>query len=221
MVVSYVVEESSSLTIPDIVICPFNRLNRSYLAAHNLTNEMIRYIQLSFGTSNLYDYQFRTDWASQLKNETQQKLNLFLRNTKMDFKKFIDLASVACNAVIQYCLHPQLGRYDCCATSLVQMTSLGKCYRILGTSQIAAGQAYGLKLMVSLPYEVYTPAANSLHNDGIAVKLVERGRGIDYDLKFISAGVHAVMPLHAVKYDFMNDPPRFERYLCHTVVFLL
>jgi hypothetical protein len=63
-------------------------------------------------------------------------------------------------------------------------------------------------------------------NDGIAVmyvmgrvimptnaqllpfRLVERGMGIGHDLSFIPSGVHAIIPLSATRYEFINDPPR-------------
>lgn len=39
-------------------------------------------------------------------------------------------------------------------------------------------------------------------------RLVERGMGIGHDLSFIPAGVHAIIPLSATRYEFINDPPR-------------
>jgi len=47
-------------------------------------------------------------------------------------------------------------------------------------------------------------------NDGILVKLAEPNHGIDHDITFIPAGTHAIMPLSATLYDFINDPPRYS-----------
>lgn len=47
-------------------------------------------------------------------------------------------------------------------------------------------------------------------NDGILVKLAEPNHGIDHDITFIPAGTHAIMPLSATVYDFINDPPRYS-----------
>lgn len=90
------------------------------------------------------------------------------------------------------------------------MTSAGKCFRLPGGEQISDGFGYGLKLMITLPKHLYNPGANQMLNDGIVVKLAEPGHGVDHDLTFISSGVHAIMPLSATQYEFMNDPPRYS-----------
>ncbi|VDM44182.1 unnamed protein product [Toxocara canis] len=81
------------------------------------------------------------------------------------------------------------------------------------TKQIQEGDGfgYGARFVIKLPNHLYNPGVNQMLNDGIAVKLAERSRGIDHDLTFIPSGVHAIMPLSATKYEFMNDPPR---YMC-------
>uniref|UniRef100_A0AC35FL62 Uncharacterized protein n=1 Tax=Panagrolaimus sp. PS1159 TaxID=55785 RepID=A0AC35FL62_9BILA len=90
------------------------------------------------------------------------------------------------------------------------MTSAGKCFRLPGGEQISDGFGHGLKLIITLPKSLYNPGANQMLNDGIAVKLAEPGHGVDRDLMFISSGVHAIMPLSATHYEFMNDPPRYS-----------
>lgn len=54
--------------------------------------------------------------------------------------------------------------------------------------------------------------------------------GVDYDLSFVPTGVHSIIALKAVKYEFKNVPPRFScndkvnksysRLLCVEVSFL-
>jgi hypothetical protein len=64
-------------------------------------------------------------------------------------------------------------------------------------------------------------------NDGILVKLAERGKGIDHDMlvkrdeeagkyhslynsrSFVPAGVHAIFPLTATRFEFKHYPPHF------------
>uniref|UniRef100_A0A1I7WNT1 PBPe domain-containing protein n=1 Tax=Heterorhabditis bacteriophora TaxID=37862 RepID=A0A1I7WNT1_HETBA len=47
------------------------------------------------------------------------------------------------------------------------------------------GFGYGERIVINLPQHLYNPGANQMLNDGIAVKLAERGKGIDNDLTFI------------------------------------
>lgn len=64
--------------------------------------------------------------------------------------------------------------------------------------------------MITLPKHLYNPGVNQMLNDGIIVKLTEPNHGIDHDITFIPAGTHAIMPLSATLYDFINDPPRYS-----------
>ena len=42
--------------------------------------------------------------------------------------------------------------------------------------------------MINLPKHLYHAGSNQMLNDGIALKLATRGKGIDNDLTFIPAG---------------------------------
>lgn len=77
------------------------------------------------------------------------------------------------------------------------------------------GFSYGLQIVIKIPEHLYNSGINQMLNNGVAVKLAERNRGVDHDLSFIPSGVHAIMPLKAIKYEFINDPPRYE---CQSVV---
>jgi hypothetical protein len=68
------------------------------------------------------------------------------------------------------------------------MTSAGKCFRIPGDDQKGDGFGYGTRIVIRLPHQLYNPGVNQMLNDGIAVKLAERNRGIDHDLTFIPSG---------------------------------
>ncbi|MCP3665521.1 MAG: amiloride-sensitive sodium channel family protein, partial [Gammaproteobacteria bacterium] len=47
VVVSYMVSDNKSLVLPDIVICPFNRFNQSFLDEYNVTEDIANYMELS------------------------------------------------------------------------------------------------------------------------------------------------------------------------------
>lgn len=68
------------------------------------------------------------------------------------------------------------------------MTSAGKCFRIPGAVQEGDGFGYGIRVVIRLPHKLYNPGVNQMLNDGVAVKLAERNRGIDHDLTFIPNG---------------------------------
>lgn len=89
------------------------------------------------------------------------------------------------------------------------MTSVGRCFRIPGFNQTARGYGFGVGLVIEIPWTLYTPSINQINDNGIVIKLAEKEKGLDYDLKLIPTGTHTIMPLRATLYDFMNDPPRY------------
>lgn len=58
----------------------------------------------------------------------------------------------------------------------------GKCFRILGEEQRNDGHGHAQRIIVRLPTKLYNPAPNQMMNEGILVKLAERGKGIDHDM---------------------------------------
>ncbi len=79
-----------------------------------------------------------------------------------------------------------------------------------GPQTVPGFNANRARVILSIPRHLYSSPINQWLTDGIVVKLPQEGRGIDTDLTFIPVGVHAIMPLRATKYEFMNDPPRYE-----------
>lgn len=60
-----------------------------------------------------------------------------------------------------------------------------------------------MTIVIHVPGSEYlSPGKNNLHNIGVSIKLAEAGKGLDFDLTFVPAGVHALMPLRATKYVF-------------------
>ena len=60
--------------------------------------------------------------------------------------------------------------------------------------QTASGFGYGERVIISLPKNLYHAGSNQMLNDGIALKLATRGKGIDNDLTFIPAGRQITYP---------------------------
>jgi hypothetical protein len=73
-----------------------------------------------------------------------------------------------------------------------------------------AGFGYGNRVHVRLPHEHYQAGFNQILANGVAIKLMEHGRGANTDLVFVPSGVHAVVSLKATKYEFINDQPRYQ-----------
>ena len=51
---------------------------------------------------------------------------------------------------------------------------------------------------------------NILHNEGVAVKIAEKKKGLNFDVTFVPPGVHALIPLRAMRLEFMNKPPSYS-----------
>lgn len=119
--------------------------------------------------------------------------------------------TVPCDAVIRYCAN-RLSVENCCATATMLLTPLGQCYRIPGINQDSSGFGYGLSIALYPPNDKARVASayNILHNEGIGLKLAEQKKGLTYDVTFVPPGVHALVPLRAVKFEFMNTSPNYE-----------
>uniref|UniRef100_A0AC34GMQ5 Uncharacterized protein n=1 Tax=Panagrolaimus sp. ES5 TaxID=591445 RepID=A0AC34GMQ5_9BILA len=205
VVVSYFVAEAhQNLELPDIIICPFNRFNRTYLDNLNITGDLAQYLELAFPGPAMFKFQepIQQRVQSDVDKHDAVIAEIIKNMGNMSFSSFMKKASIKCEAFFQ--------NTEVCKTATELMTSAGKCFRLPGGEQISDGFGYGLKLMITLPKHLYNPGANQMLNDGIVVKLAEPGHGVDHDLTFISSGVHAIMPLSATQYEFMNDPPRYS-----------
>uniref|UniRef100_A0A914XR84 Uncharacterized protein n=1 Tax=Plectus sambesii TaxID=2011161 RepID=A0A914XR84_9BILA len=208
VVVSYIQESVNKLSLPDVVVCPFNRFNHSFLEEHNVSAGLAQYLELSFPSPVPHSFQKHL-YLETIKNIDRFEYELeqlLARMGNITYTEFIHRASLHCSAFFDETQFP------ICDNLTEIMTSAGKCFRIPGADQEGDGFGYGIRVVIRLPHRLFNPGVNQLLNDGIAVKLAERNRGIDHDLTFIPSGVHAIMPLYATRYDFMNDPPR---YMCN------
>lgn len=49
VVVSYFIEDAGqNLTLPDVIICPFNRFNKTFLDEVNITGDVAQYLEMTF-----------------------------------------------------------------------------------------------------------------------------------------------------------------------------
>lgn len=197
VVVSYFVRQpNDSLRIPDVIICPFNRFDKTFFENHNIEPDLAQYIEFSFGQGAKHPVQAMANHKimSYLNRSGSLlpyalKLNETLTRLNMTFNQFLDASSIPCKDFIVSC-----SSYYCCSGSSV-MSGSGKCYRINGTRQVGSGYPFAMNMVITLPKHRYTFSPNNFIGDGIAVKLAEEGKGVDFDLTFIPVGTHAVMPL--------------------------
>lgn len=189
------------------------RFNSKFLKDNNISTDLSDFMELTFGFGT--PYQFQSDYESQFfKNrsnmdEKSAELDELLGRLNLNFTGFINAASLRCDQIISSCVYEHK-RNDCCTYSIPYMTGLGRCFRLIGMNQTGAGYGFGMTIVVNLSTSLFTPSHNTLHNDGIIVKLAERGRGADFDMTFVPGASHAIMSLRATSYDFINDPPRYE-----------
>uniref|UniRef100_A0A0N5ATV6 Amiloride-sensitive sodium channel n=1 Tax=Syphacia muris TaxID=451379 RepID=A0A0N5ATV6_9BILA len=205
VVVSYFVQDAGSLPLPDILICPFNRYNRTFLEMHNVSESLAQYLEMSYPGTVIHQFQAQKysiikKQAAKLDEDLQQ---LLMRLGNITFKEFVEMAALDCTAFFE--------DKSVCKTVTAAMSSVGKCFRVYGGDQQGNGYGNGKRLVLKVPTHLYHAGVNNMINDGLAVKLAERSRGADRDLTFIPTGVHALMPLSATRYEFMSDPPR---YMC-------
>ncbi|EFO82641.1 hypothetical protein CRE_00382 [Caenorhabditis remanei] len=193
-----------SIFVPDVVVCPYNRFNRSYFEANNVSFELAQFLELSFPSIELpFENLLRKTEEILKKIDTLDfQLEALLSQKNMTYAKFLRKASLNCEAFFQDASR--------CANITEMMTSAGKCFRLAGVKQEASGFGNGDRYIIDLPEEYYNPGINQMINSGVIIKLAERGQGIDNDLTFLPAGVHAIMPLLGTQFEFMNDPPRYE-----------
>ncbi|UMM41149.1 hypothetical protein L5515_017535 [Caenorhabditis briggsae] len=204
IVVSYFIQEAPAIYVPDVVFCPYNRFNRTFLAQYNVSFELAQFLELSFPSIELpfKNLQIITEEILKKIDLLDFQLEALLARLDMPFVEFIKKASLSCEAFFK-----EPGR---CDNVTEMMTSAGKCFRLPGSKQEASGFGNGDRYIIDLPEELYHPGINQMINSGVIIKLAERGQGIDNDLTFLPAGVHAIMPLLGTQFEFMNDPPRYE-----------
>lgn len=215
VVISYKIYHELSHKLPDMLICPFSRLNTSFIRDNNMSKTLADYIQQVFYINTPYRHYWnrRQEMYRTAGNisEALELEELMRRLGNITFDELIDLITPSCRSVIDYCVTTAGIMRDCCATAQTVLTPQSKCFRIAGRKQGSSGYGFGQTIVIRPPKESADIAGvNSLHNEGIAVKIVESGRGLDSDQLFIPTGVHALIPLNLVRYEFINDPPRFE-----------
>jgi hypothetical protein len=204
VVVSYFIEESSSLPLPDIVVCPLNRYNATYLKSLNISFDLSQYLELAYPSPLVHSFQLRhypriIKQIEKLDAEMNELLRVIGNQT---FTQFVKDSAIDCSAFFE--------DTNICNNLTEIMTSAGKCFRIRGIEQQGEGYGQGMRLVIKLPHHLYNPGVNQILNYGFVIKLAERDRGIDNDITFIPAGVHAILPLTATRYEFKDDPPRYS-----------
>ncbi|GMT36204.1 hypothetical protein PFISCL1PPCAC_27501, partial [Pristionchus fissidentatus] len=201
VVVSYFVHGNDSLEIPDLLICPLNRFNRSFFEQYNMTQDLRQYVELSYPGLTKHSFQFNmmkrivTNMAA-----LDDQLNELLRRLDTTFTKFITQATLPCTAFLSE---------EECSRAEEALTFAGKCFRIPGKIQILPGYGMGRTVIVNLPIQFYHLGSNNFANDGLIIKLAASNKGIDNDLSFVPAGVHSLISITATKYSFLNDPPKY------------
>ncbi|GMT07449.1 hypothetical protein PENTCL1PPCAC_29623 [Pristionchus entomophagus] len=202
VVVSYFVHGNDSLEIPDLLICPMNRFNRSYFAQFNMSLGLRQYVEMTYPGLTVHQFQMRSVQKTGrhlLKHDTD--LHNLLVDLNKTFTEFITDATLPCNAFLDDLE---------CAHAEEALTFAGKCFRLRGKRQYLPGFGMGRKVIVNLPTEDYHPGANNFANDGIIIKLAASNKGIDNDMSFIPSGTHTLLSISATKYSFLNDPPKFS-----------
>uniref|UniRef100_A0A7E4ZVR6 Acid-sensing ion channel 1 n=1 Tax=Panagrellus redivivus TaxID=6233 RepID=A0A7E4ZVR6_PANRE len=202
VVVSYFVAGMNEMRLPDITICPFNRFNLSYLEEHNITGTLAQHLEMAYPSVPFLPFQF--DMVGPIIDEATKNdiiLKEILKKKNLTFREFLYEAAIDCTAFFV--------DKSICENVTEIMTSVGKCFRVPGHTQENDGYGYGYRIVITLPKHLYHPGLNQMLNDGVGVKLAEKIQGSDHDLTFIPAGVHAILPLSATFYDFINDPPRY------------
>ncbi|KAF7629299.1 hypothetical protein Mgra_00009194 [Meloidogyne graminicola] len=200
--VTYSIKENVSLILPDIVICPFNRFNKTFLQFWNVSDHLSQYLELAFPQSSQHPFQYKS-YKSLLEkiDELEEELNQLLIKINISFAEFVNKAAINCKAFFV--------NKSICDNVNELMTMAGKCFRISGEEQKNDGHGHAQKLIIRLPKHLYNPAPNQMLNNGILVKLAERNKGIDHDMSFVPAGVHAIIQLRATRFEFKHYPPHF------------
>ena len=209
--ISYVVSGSPSRKTPDVIICPFNRFSKKFVESYNISSDLVEYIQLAYGFTVPYKNREGFSPTYPVQSKLHSRLNTFLKLNNWTFPEFIGLASIACEKIIPYCYTPLHQFYNCCQDAIPVLFGVGQCYRIRGPLQLASGYGYGLALALDASQDDYVHSITNLHNKGMSVRLGEPDRklgGLNYDLTFLPTGSHALLPLRAVKYEFINKPPQ-------------
>ncbi|KAE9556176.1 hypothetical protein FO519_000664 [Halicephalobus sp. NKZ332] len=204
VVVSYFVKDAGqNLILPDVIICPFNRFNKTFLDEINITGDLAQYLELTYPGPGQFPFQERLveEYEKKYDKYDDQLKEILRKLGNMSFNELMRKSAIDCSAFFQE---------EVCQKATTLTTSTGKCFRIKGKNQSGDGYGYGHKILITLPKHLYNPGINQMLNDGILVKLTEPNHGLDHDITFIPAGTHAIMPLSATVYDFIDDPPRYS-----------
>ncbi|KHJ86568.1 hypothetical protein OESDEN_13675 [Oesophagostomum dentatum] len=129
VVVSYFIQEANTLALPDIVICPFNRFNRSFLEQWNVSAGLAQYLELSYPSPVIHSFQTRMyeETVNNLDAHEYELELLLERIGNMSYTSFLKAASLGCEAFF---------KDDSRCKNLTEiMTSAGKCFRLMGFDQ--------------------------------------------------------------------------------------
>uniref|UniRef100_A0A915MI83 Uncharacterized protein n=1 Tax=Meloidogyne javanica TaxID=6303 RepID=A0A915MI83_MELJA len=159
--VTYSIRENVSLIIPDIIICPFNRFNKTYLNYWNVSDNLAQYLELAFPQASQHPFQYKSykNLIDKI-NELEEELNKLLLNIGISFAEFIDKAAINCRAFF-------VNDKSICDNSKELMSMTGKCFRIKGEEQKIDGNGHPQKLILNLPTKLFNPAPNQMLNNGI------------------------------------------------------
>uniref|UniRef100_A0A915B9Q1 Uncharacterized protein n=1 Tax=Parascaris univalens TaxID=6257 RepID=A0A915B9Q1_PARUN len=160
VVVSYFIQEAGRrLALPDIVICPFNRYNRSYLDELNISNGLAQYLELSYPSPMLHSFQIRqyTETVANIDRFDFELENLLKKLGNISFTQFIKMSTLDCSAFFE--------NKAVCDNLTETMSSAGKCFRIPGADQEGDGFGYGARFVIKLPNHLYNPGVNQMLND--------------------------------------------------------
>ena len=82
-----------SLPLPDILICPFNRYNRTFLEQHNVSESLAQYLEMSYPGTTIH--QFQKERYNYIKKQTEKldmDLQLLLKRLgNITFKEFVEM----------------------------------------------------------------------------------------------------------------------------------
>lgn len=203
LLVSYIMRTSLERQLPDIAICPFAQYDAKFMAGdpHGAST-------VAENVKHAYKTAFRHGYDAQKPEFYQSNMQMrsLMASHDWSFSETMRQDAADCSSLIRYCYTPsRKGFYNCCEQASPVYSGYGKCFRIRGEMQLTSGYDFGIAVVVRVPNSSRDTTAM-----GISVRLAERDRGFGNDLSFIPAGVHALMPLRSVLYNFVNMPPRYR-----------
>lgn len=214
---SIMLQENDSLSLPQITICPFSRLDQDALTEHNISEELAAFMEFGFFATNPnYGLVSMNDSVLALhfmgiRNFTAELDVLYERTGVENYEELLNTLSFKCEDIFQSCyIGAEFLLVDCCQVLEREYLDMGRCFRFPSYQQELAGLGNGIEIAAKLPTNKFTFSETMLLNDGILVRLTEKNIGPGFDAIFSPMGVRTVIQLEATKMEFMNDPPRYR-----------